>query len=66
VQVDPIKPTLKAPGIKLFKLEHDKPLSIFGSKFNLRRYIVAGPAVAVEGDPVGDQAPHSAPRRVVE
>ena len=27
MQVDPIKPTLKAPGIKLVKLKHDKPLS---------------------------------------
>ena len=26
VQVDPIKPTLKAPGIKRLKLRYDKPL----------------------------------------
>jgi len=39
VQVDPIKPTLKAPGIKLLKLKCDKPLSKFGFKFNSRRYI---------------------------
>jgi hypothetical protein len=38
VQVDPIKPTLKAPGIKLFKLKYDKPLPNFAFKFNLRRY----------------------------
>jgi len=38
VQVDPIKPTLKAPGIKLLKLNHGKHLSNFGFKFNLRRY----------------------------
>ena len=38
MQVDPIKSTLKAPGIKLLKLEHDKPLSNFAFKFNLRRY----------------------------
>jgi len=37
VQVDPIKPTLTAPGIKLFKLKCDKPLSKFAFKFNLRR-----------------------------
>jgi len=38
VQVDPIKPTLKAPGIKLLKLNCDKQLSSFAFKFNLRRY----------------------------
>jgi hypothetical protein len=38
VQVDPIKPTLKAPGIKLVKLKHDKPLSNIAFKFNLHRY----------------------------
>jgi hypothetical protein len=38
VQVDPFKPTLKAPGIKLLKLKNDKPLSKFALKFNLRRY----------------------------
>jgi len=42
VQVDPIKPTLKAPGIKLcIKLTCDKPLSNFAFKFNLRRYKLA-------------------------
>jgi len=29
VQVDPMKPTLKAPGTKRLKLEHEKPLSNF-------------------------------------
>ena len=38
VQVDPIKPTLKAPGIKLLNLNYDRPLSNFAFKFNLRRY----------------------------
>jgi hypothetical protein len=38
VQVDPIKPTLKAPGIELLNLTYDKPLSIFAFKFNLRCY----------------------------
>ena len=38
VQVDPITPTLKAPGINLLKLKYDKPLSKFDFKFNLRRY----------------------------
>jgi hypothetical protein len=36
VQVDPIKPTLKAPGIECLKLQYDKPLSKFAFKFNLR------------------------------
>ena len=39
MQIDPIKPTLKAPGIKLLNLKYDKPLSHFAFKFNLRRYI---------------------------
>jgi hypothetical protein len=38
VQVDPIKSTLKAPGIKLLKLKYGKPLSIFAFEFSLRRY----------------------------
>ena len=38
VQLDPIKPTMKAPGIKLLKLKYDKPLSNFAFKFNLRHY----------------------------
>jgi hypothetical protein len=39
-QVDPIKPTLKAPVPQRLKLHYDKPLSTFAFKFNLRRYIV--------------------------
>ena len=38
MQVDPIKPTLKAPGSKRLKLEHEKLLSNFAFNFNLRRY----------------------------
>ena len=38
MQVDPIKPTLKALRIKLLKLKYDKPLSIFAFNFNLRRH----------------------------
>jgi len=38
VQVDPIKPTLKAPGAKRWKLEHEKLLSNFDVNFNVRRY----------------------------
>ena len=38
VQVDPIRPTLKAPGTKRLKLKYDEPVSNFAFKFNLRRY----------------------------
>ena len=38
MQVDPIKPTLKAPGTKRLMLKYDKPLSNFAFTFNLRRY----------------------------
>jgi hypothetical protein len=41
VQVDPMKPPLKAPGIKRLKLEHDEPLSSSGFNFNMRRYDAA-------------------------
>jgi len=44
VQVDPIKPTLKAPGTKRLKLEYYKLLSSFAFKFNLRRYSWGGGA----------------------
>jgi hypothetical protein len=40
VQVDPIKPTLKAPGIKQLKLYYDELLSKFAFNSNLRRYTV--------------------------
>ena len=39
MQVKPIKPTMKVPGIKLLKLKHDKPLSNFVFNFNLHRYM---------------------------
>jgi len=41
VQVDPIKPSLKAPGTKRLKLIYDGPLSNFTFKFNLHRYTMA-------------------------
>ena len=54
MQVDPIKPTLKAPGNKLLQLKYDKPLSDFAFKFNLRRYrkesqIIKGHSDTVRG-----------------
>ena len=39
VQVDPIKPTLKASGTKRLTLKCDEPLSNVAFKFDLRRYI---------------------------
>jgi len=38
VQVDPIKPMLKAPGTKHLKLKSDELLLSFAFKFNLSRY----------------------------
>jgi hypothetical protein len=38
VQVDPIKPMLKAPGTERLKLEYHESLSKFAFNFNLRRY----------------------------
>ena len=49
VHVDPIKPTLRAPGIKRLKLKCDKLRSTFAFKFNLRRYTKAAAQVAHEG-----------------
>ena len=42
MQVDPIKPTLKAPGSKRLKLKYDKLLSSFAFNCNLRRYTEKG------------------------
>ena len=39
MQVDPSKPTLKAPGTKHLKLKCDELLSSFALKIKLRRYI---------------------------
>jgi hypothetical protein len=38
VQIDPIKPTLKASGTKRLTLKSDEPLSNVAFKFNLCRY----------------------------
>ena len=38
MQVDPIEPTLIAPGTEHLKLEHDKLLPKIAFNFNLRRY----------------------------
>ena len=52
MQIDPIKPTPRAPGIKLLELKYGQPLSKIAFKFNLRRYIKEGDA-AMEEDLVG-------------
>ena len=41
MQVDPVKPTLKAPGPERLRLDFDRLLSNFAFGFNLRRYTVA-------------------------
>ena len=43
VQVDPIKPTLRALGTQCLKLTSDGPLSNLALKINLRRYNVVVP-----------------------
>jgi len=43
VQVDPIKPTLNAPGSMLLKRQYDGPASKFAFNFNLRRYTACSP-----------------------
>jgi len=50
VQLDPFKPTLKAPEAKRLKLECDDLISSFAFNFKSRRYNKA----AVVGDTVGD------------
>ena len=45
VQIDPIKPMLKAPGTVLSKLEHDEALSNYAFKFKLRRCTSAATAL---------------------
>ena len=48
MQVDPIKPELKAPETHLSTLKCDEPLSLFAFNFNLRRYIMGGALLAIE------------------
>ena len=43
MQVNPIKPMLKAPGTKRLTLTHGELLSSFALKFNLRHYVTALP-----------------------
>ena len=55
MQVDPIKPTVKAPGTKRLKLECHKLLSTFAFKFNLRRYTEAAKIVSEKAAEVSAQ-----------
>ena len=52
MQVDPIKPTVKAPGTKRLKLKYAKLLSSFAFNVNLRRY--SSGAMAIKSAVVQD------------
>ena len=43
MQIDPIKPKLKAPGYTRLKLRYDEPPSNFAFKFKLRLYMKVKP-----------------------
>ena len=49
MQVDPIKPKFKPPGITRLKHKSDQPLSSFGFEFKLRRYTM-GTTESLPGD----------------
>ena len=51
VQIDPIKHTLKAPGLSVLILKYDEPLSNFAFNFNLRLYNTAGEKVRALANP---------------
>jgi len=53
VQVDPIKPTLKAPGTKRLKVQYDEPLLTFAINFSLRRYNVEDDVSHIVGEAGG-------------
>jgi hypothetical protein len=65
VQVDPIKPELKPPGIKLLKQKCDTLLSKFAFKFNLHRYSMAA-ALDVSGAMAAGAADGSADQGVYQ
>jgi len=47
VQVNPIKPTLKAPGTKRLTLKYDELLSSCAFNFNLHRYMTGAESGAL-------------------
>ena len=51
MQVDPVNPTLKAPGSMRWTLKYDVLLSNFAFNFHLRRYINAFGADLILTDP---------------
>ena len=59
VQVDPIKPRLKAPGTKRLNLKHDGPHSKYAFKINLRRYNVEDTSRAAASCDIQLQALHA-------
>jgi hypothetical protein len=56
VQVDPIKPTLKAPDTKRLELIYDETVSNFAFKFNLRYCTPAAAAREVLSAAIDDAA----------
>ena len=50
MQVDPVKPTLKAPGTERLKVKHEEVLSNFGFTFNLRHYNLVNDAAMPPSD----------------
>jgi hypothetical protein len=63
VQLDPIKPTLKAPGTKRLTLKYNELLSNVAFKLNLRHYTVAQQYYVSPGGPAALSAhsPHPPP-----
>jgi len=49
VQVEPMKPVLKAPVVKRLQPKYDEPLSNFAFNVNLRRYTMAQQFLAASG-----------------
>ena len=64
MQVDPVIPTLKAPGSKHVKLEYDALLPNVAFNFNLRRYIKAGVDAAEVAAMTGTDEEHAAATRM--
>jgi hypothetical protein len=57
VQVDPVKPTLKATGYERLKLNCDDLLSSFAFKFDLRRYSTVVESLPLNAYVAGDYTP---------
>jgi len=64
VQVDPVNPTLKAPGTKRLKLKCDEPLSKITFKFHLCRYAEAVDKYAALANPPPPPSSPPAPRPI--